>query len=186
VDSGTNTPDGLIYTIPYNGRMGGQATPLTGASDSAYIQYYPVFSADDRFVAFTRAAATSGNSQLSYSNPDAEVFVVPAAGGTPTRLAANDPPACLQEPSPGVTNSWPKWSPQAEPSGGKTYYFLVFSSTRDPNANGGPQLYATPIVVDASGAITSYAALYFWNQPETEHNHTPAWDTFQIPPIQVQ
>lgn len=176
VDSGTNTPDGLVYTVPYANRKGGAAAPLQGASDPSVLQYYPVFSADDRWVAFTRAA-----SGQSYNNPQAEIYVVPAGGAaTPTRLAANDPPACTGLKSPGLTNSWPKWSPQALSSGGSTYYWLVFSSTRDAVA-GGPQLYVAPIVVDATGKVTSYSALYFRNQPETEHNHTPAWDVFQLP-----
>jgi hypothetical protein len=178
VDSGTNTPDGLIYTVPYGGRKGGAATPLQGASDPSFVQYYPVFSADDRFVAFNRVAAGG----KSYNDPQAELFVVPAAGQSqPTRLAANDPPACTGLKSPGITNSWPKWSPQAQSANGSTYYWLVFSSTRDGPALGGPQLYVAPIVVDGQGTVTSYSALYFRNQPETEHNHTPAWDVFQLP-----
>jgi hypothetical protein len=48
-----------------------------------------------------------------YDQPLGEVFILPAAGGTATRLAANDPPACTGKTSPGMTNSWPKWSPQA-------------------------------------------------------------------------
>jgi hypothetical protein len=184
VNSGANTNDGLVYTVPYAGRMGGKATALAGASDPGFLQYYPVFASDDRFVAFNRVkAAAPTASGLSYNNPAAEIFVVPTAGGTATRLPANDPPACTGKSSPGVTNSWPKWSPDAQTVDGNTYYFLVFASTRDPNANW-PQLYATPVVVDAHGVVTSYPALYFWNQPEAEHNHTPAWDKFQIPPVQ--
>jgi hypothetical protein len=186
VDSGTNTPDGLVYTVPYANRKGGAATPLKGASDASWVQYYPVFSADDRYVAFTRAAPGSqGSGSQTYNNAQAEIFVVPAAGqAQPVRLAANDPPACTGLKSPGITNSWPKWSPQALSSGGSTYYWLVFSSTRDAPGQGaspGPQLYVAPIVVDAQGKVTSYSALYFRNQPETEHNHTPAWDVFQLP-----
>jgi hypothetical protein len=112
----------------------------------------------------------------------AELYVIPPTGGTATRLAANDPPSCVGITSPGLTNSWPKWSPQAKSDAkGNTYYWLVFSSIRDPaQATPAPQLYAAPVVVDASGNVTTYSALYFWNQPETEHNHLPAWDVFQI------
>jgi hypothetical protein len=28
--------------------------------------------------------------------------------------------------------------------------------------------------------VTTYPAIYVWNQPATESNHTPAWDAFQI------
>jgi hypothetical protein len=188
VDSGMNTPDGLLYTVPYNNRMGGTATPVTGASDPTYVQYYPVFSADDQFIAFNRMpTGVTGN---TYNNPSAEVFVVPSAGGAAKRLVANDPPACLNMTSPGINNSWGKWSPEVKTVNGKSYYFLVFSSGRDPaamdalGATGYPQLYVAPIVVDASGQVTSYAALYFRNQVEAEHNHTAAWDVFMLPPPQ--
>jgi hypothetical protein len=192
VDSGMTTPDGLIYTVPYNGRMGGMATPLAGASDPAYLQYYPVYSADDKFIAFNRMPASIKNDpdhNNTYNNPAAEVFVVPSGGGTPTRLVSNDPPACLNRPSPGVNNSWAKWSPEVKTVGGKSYYFLVFSSNRDPNTGMNldpnfPQLYVAPLVVDAAGQVTSYSALYFRNQDENQHNHTAAWDVFMLPPPQ--
>lgn len=101
---------------------------------------------------------------------------------------ANDPPACLHKTSPGIQNSWPKWSPQVFSACGNTYYFLVFSSNRDPMSLDPttmmpqPQLYVAPIVVSPGGSIKTYSALYLWNQPEAEHNHTPAWDNFQLPP----
>jgi hypothetical protein len=175
--AGVIETEGEIWTVPYNGRMGGAATPVAGASDPAYTSYYPTFSADDEYLAFNRI----GSGENTYGCADAEVFIVPSAGGTPTRLAANDPPTCLGVSSPGVTNSWPKWSPEVTTSGASAYYFLVFSSTRDPGAMGSPQLYVAPIVITGH-TVKSYAALYFWNQPETQHNHTPAWDVFALPP----
>ena len=183
-NSGMNSDDGVLYVVPYNGGKGGTAKPLTGASDSSYLQFYPSYSHDDRFIAFNRFpnSAASESVPPTYNNPSSEVFVVPAAGGTATRVAANDPPACLGAPSPGITNSWAKWSPQVLQACGSTYYFFVFSSDRDPGAAGGPQLYFAPVVVDGTGKVTTYAAIYPWNQPETEHNHTPAWDVFQLPP----
>jgi hypothetical protein len=168
--------DGQIWTVPYNARKGGAATPLSGAADPTYTQFYPIWSADDAYVAFDRVPTGAS----SYNDPAAEIFFVPSAGGTATRFAANDPPACLGVTSPGVTNSWPKWSPQVATANGSKYYFLVFSSTRDAIAMG-PQLYVTPLVVKGS-TVTMYKALYLWNQPETEHNHTPAWDVFALPP----
>jgi hypothetical protein len=177
--------DGDIKTIPFNDRMGGTATAVLGASDPAYSEFYPTFSPQgDKLLAFGRVAA--GGSAVpngdNYANAATEVFVVPSAGAaTATRLAANDPPTCLAQPSPGVSNSWPKWAPNATDVGGKTYYWLVFSTIRE---FAHPQLYLTSVIVDdATGAIdASHAALRIWNQPETEHNHTPAWDYFAVPP----
>jgi hypothetical protein len=168
-----------LYSVPYNNRQGGTATPIPGASDPTLEEYYPAFSADDAYLGFDRIPA--GNTM--YNQPLAEVFVIPAAGGTATRLAANDPAACTGKTSPGVTNSWPKWSPQVTAVDGKSYYWMIFSSTRDPMGN--PQLYITGVVVDGT-TIETHGALYLWNQPSSENNHTPAWDYFMIPPPPTQ
>ncbi len=173
VSSGVSTAHGDLATVPYNNRLGGSATRIAGASTIAFNEYYPTFSPDDRFVGFNRV----GDGQSSYNNAQAEVFVIPTAGGTPVRLAANDPPVCSGRTSPGVTNSWPKWAPGAADDGGKRYYWLTFSSTR--SAAGNPQLYVTPVVDDGT-TLSTYPALYLWNQPVGENNHTPAWDNFAI------
>jgi Tol biopolymer transport system component len=163
-----------IYTVPYAGGAGGTAKPVAGASDPTLQEYYPVFAPDDSLLAFCRAP----NGVNMYDQLQAEVFVIPAAGGTATRLAANDPPACTGQTSPGITNSWPKWGPVALQADASTYYWLVFSSTRPGN----PQLYITA-VVEKGGKIATYGSIYLWNQPATENNHTPAWDTFKgLPP----
>jgi len=173
-----------VYAVPYADRAGGAATPLPGASDPSYTEYYPAFSPDDRFVAFTRIAGTGS----SYSNSAAEVMVVPwngGAGGTALRLVANDAPACQTTlHSPGLTNDWPKWSPHAVTGpDGKTYYWLTFSSKRTGGTNA--QIYIAGLVVDGAGTVTTTPALYLWNQPAADGNHTPAWDNFAIPPIVV-
>jgi hypothetical protein len=175
-----------LYTVPYASGAGGQADPIAGASLTGVDEYYPSFSPDDAYVVFT-SGPTGDN---PYSDPKAQIFIVPASGapsGQPLRPMANDPPACTQHTSPGVTNSWAKWSPSAQnvPVLHDTYYWIVFSSTRYPSgpAQGSPQLYITAVVVDAQGKMTTYGSLYLWNQPPSEHNHTPAWDYFQIPPV---
>jgi len=172
-----------LYSIPYANRAGGAAKPLPGGSDSAATEFYPAFSPDDAFVAFTRLAGSGS----SYSNPASEVYVLPfsgGAGGTAVRLAANDAAACQTTlASPGLANDWPKWSPHATTANGKTYYWLTFSSKRMGTANA--QLYVTALVVDGAGKTTSYPALYLWNQPAADGNHTPSWDDFSIPPIIV-
>jgi len=119
----------------------------------------------------------------------------------------------------GIINSWPKWSPDAVPvkANGKTYYFLVFSSARkygdefskqfDLPINTlssfkglakSSQLYLAAVVVDdATGVITSYPAVYIWNQNRTPgangtsatslaySNLTPAWDPITLPDLVI-
>jgi hypothetical protein len=144
-----------------------------------------------------------------YYNRNGEIYIIPRDGGTPTRLAANDPVACSGETSRGIINSWPRWSPKVEKANGKTYYFLIFSSARKydgafqlpktsltpPISNKSSQLYMATIVVDdATGAIDTRPAIYLWNQSihvdalgnatlERTSNLTPAWNDFSIPPV---
>jgi hypothetical protein len=204
-----------LYTVPFNGGKGGTATPVMGASVAADAEYYPDFSADDALIAFThvanfKALQTDDQGKEIYYRPQAEVYVVPANGGTALNLTANSPPACSGDKTPGVYNSWPKWSPIVREANGKKYYFLVFSSARESpgmvkDGSGNPtsspmsQLYMTAIVADATGALTSYGAAYLWNQrylvtasadPNNptitdfvQNNVTPAWDEFQAPPV---
>ncbi len=172
--SGVQTSGCDIYTVPYGNRAGGNAKPLPGASEGAYGEYYPGYSPDDRLLAFNRIGPTED----TYANPAAELYVIPAGGGTPERLVANDPPMCTGKSSPGLMNSWPKWAPNFTATGGKTYYWLTFSSTRENEAV--PQLYITGVVIDELGTVHTYPSLYLWNQPSDEGNHTPAWDSFQI------
>lgn len=164
-----------VWIVPYGNRMGGTASALPGASDPSKNEFYPSFSADDSYVAYSRA-----DSGLSYNNANAEVFVVSSGGGTPTRLAANDPAMCTGASSPGVTNSWPKWSPAVGSYNGRTFYWLVFSSTRAGMNR--PQLFAAGVEMTGNTIVKQGAAIYLWNQPEMEANHTPAWDVFDIPP----
>jgi len=182
-----------LYRVDYNGRAGG--------AESSTAEYYPALSGDDRLIAYNsipQATASVSHPAIGnagsqswdgmYAQPATEVFVVPSAGGTPTRLAANDPPACAGAASPGINNSWPKWSPEPTTLDGKTYYWLIFSSWRDGAhaANMTPiaQLYITGVVDDGSGHLETHGAIYLWNQPATTSNHTPAWDVFQIPLVQ--
>src|SRR6185436_15982150 len=144
---------------------------VPGASTPGVAEYYPDFSADDRYLAFTRVQDGRGK---IYYHPQGEIYVIPATGGTATRLAANDPPACSGERSPGILNSWPKWSPtvrsapDASPSAGRKYYFVLFSSARQSpfRLGQGPasQLYLATVVELPNGQLQTYPAMYLWNQ----------------------
>ncbi len=212
-----------IRTVTYNNHAGGTSAPLQGASDAQHLNYYPSYSADDQLIAFNQAPAPSATSPDGpYYNRFGQVMIVPAAGGTPISLAANTPNSCAGDNvSAGIINSWPKWSPdvvstKTATSAGKTYYFLIFSSARlykdefseqftlvaNPLSNFtglhlSSQLYLAAIVVDnATNAVTTYPAVYIWNQNRTPgsgttttnlqySNLTPAWAPFALPPLVI-
>lgn len=191
-----------LYVVPFDAsakQSTGNAAPISGASASNVNEYYPAFSPDDKYIAYNSAQGSPGN---MYYNPQAEIFVIPASGGTGTRLAANSPPSCSGKQSPGVYNSWARWSPEYPSCNGKTYYWLIFSSGRlGNNFTGGStnfrmgipneptsQLYLTSMVDDGSGNLKTFPAVYIWNQstqtPDgmyAQSNHTPAWETVSIP-----
>jgi hypothetical protein len=211
--SADNTQDGRLsgnnsevdlHIVPFNDRQGGAVTELKGAAERGVAEYYPTFSADDQYVAFNRVAKLDG--APLYYRPDGEIYVVNSKGGEPTRVMANDPPACTMQKSPGVINSWPKWSPRVQtvasnnPEFGppdRTFYWLVFSSARayegqfelpktqfSPSDTRSSQLYVTAIVRDNSnGRLQTHPALYIWNQDPATSNLTPAWDEFLIPDV---
>jgi hypothetical protein len=161
-----------------------------------------------------RTQALGNNPDGPYYNRNGEIFIVPSQGAPqPIRLAANDPVSCTGETARGSINSWPKWSPRVVSTEGKTYYFLIFSSARSypssfaalpitdytPPVLAKPsQLYMASIVVDnATGDVTTYPAIYVWNQntrvnangsatARQTSNLTPAWDEFILPPVVIQ
>jgi hypothetical protein len=186
-----------LYSVPF-AKTPGAATALPLTDTSGTADYYGALSHDDQLIAFNRVPAATANQthmQLDgsknawdgmYMQPATEVFVAQVSGGTATRLAANDPPSCSNITSPGINNTWAKWSPEVQTANGKTYYWLIFSSWREGqvSSTGSPiaQLYITGVVRDETG-LNSSSAIYLWNQPADISNHTPAWDVFQIPAV---
>ncbi|HEY2902204.1 MAG TPA: hypothetical protein VGL59_16605, partial [Polyangia bacterium] len=180
-----------LYKVPFANGNGGPAAPLMGAADPGFEEYYPSYSPDDKLVVFNRVPA----GERAYANPDSELFVVPAGGGTAVSLKANTPPACTGKKTPGVNNHWGRWSPRITTVGGKNVYWMLFSSYRSdipPSGFTDPdtgdvvqitQLYVTAVVQDSAGQIQTYPAIYLWNQPITTINATPIWEDIQIPPV---
>ncbi len=205
-----------IFTVPFNSGAGGDAKPLPGASAVGVAEYYPSYSADDGLVAFNRIdnvmslvkPSGQGFDNHLYYRPESEIWIAPTSTGVVAaagevssqgaiRLKSNDPNVCEGKKSPGVLNSWPKFSPRVNDVNGKKYYWLIFSSTRDtpdsqrvtvvdqqyrPVENRYSRLFMAPITVE-NGQVATYPAIYLWNQDETSNNLTPAWDEFKIPEV---
>ena len=107
-----------LYRIPFNGGKGGTPERIIGASENGMSNNFPKISPDGKWIVFVQCR----NGQLM--RPDSQLYIIPAAGGTPRRLRANT----------RLMNSWHSWSPNGR--------WLVFSSkARSPYT----QMYLTHI-----------------------------------------
>ncbi len=174
---------GSLVTITNAGGSWGNEQVLLQAA-SGENNYYPSFSPDGKWVAFTKASTSTKSSWsvansactgqdgsgLSYDNPSATVWIVPAAGGAPTQLAAANGAAMK-------TNSWPKWGPKADGA----YLWLSFSSTREygnvlTGLNAHHQIWITSIPRGyTGGGDPSTPAVWFPFQDTTTKNHIGVW-----------
>ncbi|MBN1606720.1 MAG: hypothetical protein JW940_08805 [Polyangiaceae bacterium] len=178
---------------------------LLVSRQSGHSLFFPSVSSDGKWVVFARSdcngTATGKDYGTEacdgYDDVSAEVFIVPAAGGTPMRLGhANG--------TGELTNSWPVFSPMPKAElGDKSLYWVAFSSRRPygrrlPNADpldvdkSKPQLWATAVLVDPSAKSIdedpSTPPIWFPNQNidfDTPYgNHVPQWVTRAVPMAQ--
>ncbi len=172
----------LVTLTSAGGTWGNEKVLLQAAAGEN--NYYPSFSPDGKLVAFTRASTSTKSSWsvansactgqdgsgLSYDNPSATVWVMPAAGGTPVQLGHAN--IAMK------TNSWPKWGPKADGD----FLWLSFSSTREygkvlTGLNAHHQIWITSIPrgVDLTAGDPSTPAVWFPFQDTTTKNHIGVW-----------
>jgi Tol biopolymer transport system component len=72
-----------LFRIPFNRGRGGVPKPLAGASYNGMSNYFARYSPDGRWIVFTRSRSGI------MLQPDSELYIVPAAGGTPRRMRCN-------------------------------------------------------------------------------------------------
>lgn len=130
-----------LYRIPYNQGRGGVAEPLAGASRNGRSNFFPKYSPDGRWIVFCQAR------NYMLLQPDSELFIVPAAGGTARRLRSNT----------ARMNSWHSWSPNGR--------WLVFASKANSAYT---QLFLTHI--DEAGDSTPPVLLDRMTAPDRAAN----------------
>ena len=93
-----------LYRIPFNGGKGGEPEPIEGASNNGMSNYFAKYSPDGKWIVFCKAKS------YMLLQPDSELYIIPAEGGTARKLLANT----------NRMNSWHSFSPNGR--------WLVFSS----------------------------------------------------------
>src|SRR5262249_52460135 len=72
---------GSLFTMAWNGTAFGMPAPLLMSSGEN--NFYPAYSSDGAFIAFNRVRSQTGTAADSFSNPNAEIWAMPAGGGAP-------------------------------------------------------------------------------------------------------
>ena len=115
-----------LYRIPYNDGKGGAPQPLQGASNDGMSNFFPKYSPDGKWIIFCKAKS------YMLLQPDSELYIVPAAGGTARRLRYNT----------ARMNSWHSWSSNSRwlvfSSKVNTAYTQLFLTHIDENGNDSP------------------------------------------------
>lgn len=135
-------------------------------SDGVNNNYFPTFSPDGEWVAFTRA-----QDETSYFASTADIWLVDKDGAqAPVALGAANQGA-------GLKNSWPRWAPLSD----SDFLWLTFSSIRPYGyfnvGRSTPQIWVTAIDEQAARAGEDPSAPAFWlvDQSLDSHNHIPVW-----------
>ena len=117
-----------LYAVDFNNGRGGEAAPIAGASDNGLSNFFPKYSPDGKWLAFTQCKTGL------VLQPDSRLVIVPAEGGEPRVLAANTP----------LMNSWHTWSPNSRwlafAAKGNSPYTEVYLTHIDENGQSSPAL----------------------------------------------
>ncbi|MBK7539901.1 MAG: PD40 domain-containing protein [Myxococcales bacterium] len=129
----------VIRPLNLTDHTAGAIQTLVAYADGAEA-YYPSFSPDGVWIAYTRSGGGT------YNIGSAETWLVKADGsGTPIKLSAAD------KDQTGRTNSWARWVPFGQTFGpsNEPMFYLTFSSVRPYGvrlpSGGTPQIWMTPV-----------------------------------------
>jgi hypothetical protein len=167
---------GQIELMTYDGPGSwGAPTVLVPAEDNTNL-YYPAISPDGQWVVFNRSSDLGGYAGAgdSYSDDDAELWVVATGGGAPIRLDAVNLTGNFR-------TSWAKWNPQVATHQGQPLMWLTVSSMRGYGhtlTDGQlPQIWMAAFDPQAAadGEDPTWPAFYLPFQDITTNNHIAQW-----------
>jgi hypothetical protein len=167
---------GSLWLSPLTGAQLGPPTMLH-TPPSGTNAYYPSFSPDDAWVLFNQSQGDA------YNDGDATLHVIDSRGGAPpiTLGQANGPAHS--------TNSWPRWAPfEQTTGGGERVLWFTFSSTRAFGvralAGKKPQLWMAAFFPERAGEQASSPAFRLPFQQLSTGNHIAQWTREVVPVVQ--
>jgi len=169
---------GSIVTQPFDAASGTFGTPTTLVAGAAGVNfYYPAWSPDGAWILYNKST------EDAYDDPDAELWVVRSDGSTaPVRLQTANM-------SDGLTNSWGRWAPFEQSTGGETpetFFWFTFSSKRAFGvrlAAGQPQIWMAPFFPSRAQDPQDpcYPPFRLPFQDIVGHNHIAQWTETVVP-----
>ena len=171
----TGVAEASLYVIKGAGTSWGAPTPLVAAGGQN--AFYPSYSPDGAWVVFNRASVgtnAKGETKSSYDAPDASLWAISAAGGTPSALARAGSPN---------GDSWPKWMQREQKYRGKKLMWFTFSSRRAYGlrlaAGTTPQIWMAAFDPEAAaqGKDASFTSFRLPFQDLASGNHIAQWVT---------
>jgi hypothetical protein len=169
--------NGRIVIQPYDPASDtfGAAVDLVPADASGANLYYPTFSPDGQWILYNRSA------EDAYDDGTAEMYVVRVDGSVAPMLLATP------NVGGGLTNSWGRWAPFEQTTGGENpepLFWLTFSSKRAFGVRlggGRPQIWMAPFFPARAAADPSLPAFRLPFQDLATSNHIAQWTEVVVP-----
>ena len=163
---GDGPSDSSLAKIGFNGGQWGQPTMFLSPPDGRTYNF-PMYSHDAKWIAFNVGKG-------GHTDAEAQLMLVPAAGGTPIELIAASR-VVSNEMTDGLhQNTAPTWAPQGD------YQWIAFNSQRSYGVvrpGGNNQIWVAAIDPDkaTSGEDPSFPAFRVPFQGLDEANHRAYW-----------
>ncbi len=155
-----------VMRLPYAAGTWGTLEPIVTAAGTGDNNFFPKYSPDGKWIAYVKATGKSKD------QPTSELWLVPAAGGTPRAITKANHRVGPADGVTGISNTMPTWAPSTHPG----TQWIAFSSLRSYGkiVTGADQLWVVALDLEAPGD-PSYAAFWLPLQDAAERNHRAFW-----------
>lgn len=169
--AGDGPKDASVATISYDAGNQTWGTPeILVQAEPGFTNLFPMYSHDAAWIAYSRG--TKGG----HGDATAQLYIVPADGGTPIELAQANRIVSNLDTTGEHANTQPTWAPQGD------YQWIAFNSTREYGliqAAGTQQIWVTAVdpAKAQAGVDPSAPAFRIPFQGLGEDNHRAYWTT---------